>query len=221
MPAAVTPSDASPPITKAQVSTYARAVNLRAADLPGMGITSPEGEKADPTRVGEVERCAGNVTTKWVVANIHSATFSVSGEPEHEQIRSDVEVMPSAALAKRNNASNRSQRALACARRLFPLKLASKNGPRVRYGPVTISRLPYPMPSVPGSFGYRIAVAILGCHRQSNRRNLTCTLTRSRSCRGQPKSRSSQRAFLGPYPKKRTSACSRCSTAARRRTSSD
>jgi hypothetical protein len=127
-----------------------------------MSMTSPEGEKPDATRVGEVERCAGNLTASHVVADIHSATFSGSNESEHEQIRSDVEVMPSAALAEQNNASNRSQRTLACAKRLFPLKLARQDGSRVHYGPVTVSRLPYPLPGVPGSFGYRIAVAILG-----------------------------------------------------------
>ena len=161
-PAAVTPSDAGSAITKAQASAYARAINLQAGDLPGMSMTSPEGEKPDATRVGEVERCAGNLTASRVVVNIHSATFSASNEPEHEEIRSDVEVMPSVALAKQNNASNRSQRALACAKHLFPLQLASKDGSRVHYGPVTVSRLPYPLPGVPGSFGYRIAVAILG-----------------------------------------------------------
>ena len=32
----------SEPITKAQATAYAHAVNLRAADLPGMSIASPE-----------------------------------------------------------------------------------------------------------------------------------------------------------------------------------
>lgn len=155
-------STASPPITKVQATAYAHAVNLQEADLPGMSMTSPGGEKADATRVGEVERCAGNLTASRVVANIHSASFTGITDPEHEQIRSDVEVMPSAALAEQNNASNRSQRALACAKRLFPLKLAGKDGSRVHYGPVTVTRLPYPLAGVPGGFGYRIAVAILG-----------------------------------------------------------
>jgi hypothetical protein len=155
-------SATSTPITKMQAKVYAHAVNLQEADLPGMNMTSPEGEKADARRVGEVERCAGNLTASRVVANIHSATFSGSNEPEHEQIRSDVEVMPSAALAEQNNASNRSQRALACAKRLFPLKLAGKGGSRVHYGSVTVTRLPYPLAGVTGGFGYRIAVAILG-----------------------------------------------------------
>jgi len=160
--ATVTPADAGQAITKAQANAYARAVNLQAGDLPGMRTTSPEGEKPDATHVGEVERCAGNLTASKVVLNAHSATFSGSSESEHEEIRSDVEVMPSAALAEQSNASDNSQRALACAKRLFPRQLAGKNGSRIRYGSVTVSRLPYPLPGVPGGFGYRIAVAILG-----------------------------------------------------------
>jgi hypothetical protein len=154
-------SATSPPITKAQATTYAHAVNLRAADLPGMSIASPEGAHPASKRLDPVERCAGNVNPDLALANIHSATFSGTTDPEHEQIRSEVEVMPSAAIAAKNNAANRSKRALACAKRLFPLELGSQGG-RVHYGAVTVSRLPDPLPGVPGSFGYRIAVSILG-----------------------------------------------------------
>jgi hypothetical protein len=156
------PASASPAINKTQAASYARAINLRAADLPGMSITAPEGEKPNAKRVGAVERCAGNVTAQQVVANIHSPTFSGGEEPEHEQIRSVVEVMPTTVLADRNNAANRSQRSLACARRFFAQQLVTENGARVRYGTVTIKRLPDPVPGLPGGFGYRIAVAILG-----------------------------------------------------------
>ncbi len=127
-----------------------------------MSITSAEGEKPDAKHIGQVERCAGNLTGSHLVASIHSATFSGSSEPEHEEIRSVVEVMPSAALAEQNNTSNRSQRALACAKRFFARELAGKGGSRVHYGPVTVSRLPNPLSGASGSFGYRISVAILG-----------------------------------------------------------
>ncbi len=126
-------SATSEPITKAQATAYAHAVNLRAADLPDL-----------------------------VVANIRSASFTGTTDPEHEQIRSVVEVMPNAAIAEQNNAANRSQRALACAKRFFPLELGNQNGGRVHYGAVTVSRLPNPLPGVPGSLGYRVAVNILG-----------------------------------------------------------
>jgi hypothetical protein len=127
-----------------------------------MSIASPEGEHPASKRLDPVERCAGNVNPDLVLANIHSATFSGTAEPEHEQIRSEVEVMPSAAIAAKNNAVNRSKRALACAKRLFPLELGSQGSGRVHYGTVTVSRLPDPLPGVPGSFGYRVAVSILG-----------------------------------------------------------
>jgi hypothetical protein len=155
-------SATSEPITKAQATAYAHAVNLRAADLPGMSIASPEGERPASKRLDPVERCAGNVNPDLVVANIRSASFTGTTDPEHEQIRSVVEVMPNAAIAEQNNAANRSQRALACAKRFFPLELGSQNGGRVHYGAVTVSRLPNPLPGVPESLGYRVAVNILG-----------------------------------------------------------
>jgi hypothetical protein len=160
--AAMTPSRPAPAITGAQASTYARTVNLQASDVRGMSVTSPEGEKPDPKRVGQIERCAGDKLAERSVANIHSATFSLSGQRQHEQIRSSVEVMPSAALAEQSNASSRSQRALACAKRFFAQEFAGHGGSHVHYGPVTVSRLPYPLPGVAGGFGYRISVAILG-----------------------------------------------------------
>jgi hypothetical protein len=160
--ATATATATSEPITKAQATAYAHAVNLRAADLPGMSIAAPEGEHPASGRLDQVERCAGNVNPDLVVANIHSASFTGTTEPEHEQIRSVVEVMPNAAIAEQNNAANRSQRALACAKRFFPLELGSQNGGRVHYGAVTVSRLPSPLAGVPGSLGYRVAVNILG-----------------------------------------------------------
>jgi hypothetical protein len=155
-------STTSAPITKAQATAYAHAVNLQGTDFPGMSMTSPEGEKPDATRLDRVERCTGNVNPDVILADIHSAIFSASNEPEHEQIRSEVEVMPSTAIAEQNNAASRSQRALACAKRLFPLEFDNKNGGRVRYGAVTVTRLPDPLPGVSGSYGYRVAVNILG-----------------------------------------------------------
>jgi hypothetical protein len=160
--ATATATATSEPITKAQATAYAHAVNLRAADLPGMSIAAPEGEHPASGRLDQVERCAGNVNPDLVVANIHSASFTGTTEPEHEQIRSVVEVMPNAAIAEQNNAANRSQRALACAKRFFPLELGSQNGGRVHYGAVTVSRLTSPLAGVPGSLGYRVAVNILG-----------------------------------------------------------
>src|ERR1700682_1961608 len=150
-------------ITKAQAALYAHVVNLKAADLPGMRVTSPERGARRPGRADrEADRCAANVNPELRVAKINSAKFVGAAEAQHEEIYSNVEVMPTVALAAQNNAANRSQRALSCAARFIPQLLGKSSGTRVHYGPVTITRLPSPLPGIRGSFGFRIAIAILG-----------------------------------------------------------
>jgi hypothetical protein len=153
----------SVPVTKAQAMAWAHAVNLQAADLPGMTVTSREGPSPASTGVGrEINRCAGLVNPGVSVVGIRSAKFAGVAETEHEQINSAVEVMSSAAVAARNNAVAQSQRALSCAERLLPRLYAKQNGGRVRYGALKVSRLSDPLPGAPGSFGIRVAISILG-----------------------------------------------------------
>jgi hypothetical protein len=96
------------------------------------------------------------------IVNIFSATFVAGGETEHEFIRSAVEVFPSASVAARHIAVNASQRAIACLARFIPKSAARENTTHVHYGPFAVTRLPDPLPGVPGSFGIRISAAILG-----------------------------------------------------------
>jgi hypothetical protein len=149
--------------TKAQATAYAQAVNLRAADLPGMSVAELERESPPSKPMGrELERCVGTVNPDLRIVKIISAKFAGAVEAQHEQINSNVEVWPTATLAARNNAASQSRRATSCAERLLPRLLAKSSGARVHYGRVTVTRLPDPLPGVDGSFGIRIAVAILG-----------------------------------------------------------
>lgn len=157
---AAPPSD--PPITKAQAATYARAINLKATDLPQMTVTKPEAEAPPSPSQLAGARCAGNPNPDLMVATINSARFAGVAEPEHEEIYSGAEVWRSAALAARNNAASQSRRFIACAEKLVPRLLATSNGSRVHYGPPTITRLPNHLPGIPGSYGIRITVPILG-----------------------------------------------------------
>jgi hypothetical protein len=157
---AAAPTPATRPITKAEATAYAHAVNLRASDVTGTSITSPEREAPTPTpTTRQTERCVGNVNPTVVIADIHSATFTSAA---HEEIHSSVEVLPSASIAAQNNAANRSQRAIKCAERFLPTELDKSNGSSVHYGHMSITRLANPLPGVPGSFGLRIAIPILG-----------------------------------------------------------
>jgi hypothetical protein len=166
-----TSTSAGPTIAPAQVSTgtnagkaravaYASAVNLRPADLPKMNVVAPEHEAPAPSANGlALDRCYGDVGHAIHVAKVDSAKFaSVTGR-EHVEIWSNVEVMPTAALAAKNNAANAGPLAFSCAKRFLPQTLARVSGPRVRFGALTITRIPV---SLPGGYGASITARILG-----------------------------------------------------------
>jgi hypothetical protein len=150
-------TSAEPSATKVSALAYAKAVNLKAADLPGMALTAPERESDPPTGSAlEEDRCVGGAIDS-PVAKEDSATFAGVSRGEHVEIHSNVEVMATAAIAAKNDAANRSQRAVSCAQRVLPKVLAEANGQRVHFGSLTVTRLPV---SLPGGYGLRVSVSV-------------------------------------------------------------
>jgi hypothetical protein len=169
--AVLAPSDAGSTITKAQATVYARAVNLRAADLPRMNASKPEHEGKAPTRLElALARCDGELNPQLRVLNRVSPTFTASAEGENEgeneEIHSNVEVLPNQTIAAKHNAAQISPRGLDCIRRFIPAALAKSNTRRLHYGPVTLHHLPNPLPDVPGSFAVEITTSVIGVPRQ-------------------------------------------------------
>ena len=153
------------PITKAQAVEYAHAVNLRVDDLPGMRVTKPEGEGNAPGRQDrELATCDGGPNPERLIAKIHSATFTGATEGEDEEIKSNVEVEPTEALAAKSDAVALSQRFLRCLVRLLPGTFEKATG-RAHYGRATVSRLPTPLPGVEGSFGVEITTTVTSAAR--------------------------------------------------------
>jgi hypothetical protein len=161
-PAILAGSAVSTPITKARAATYAKAINLRAADLPEMKVTAPEHHGKV---VGDQERklavCDGGPSPDRLISRVKSAAFTGAVEGEYEQIRSAVEFQPSEAIAVANDAVVLSHRGFACIARFLPRQFAEASKGRVRYGRVTVSRLPTPLPGVRGSFGIEIATTVI------------------------------------------------------------
>jgi hypothetical protein len=146
-------------ITKARAVAYAQAVNLGVADVPGSSIIKAEGEGKAPTVAGvEFERCAGGVSPERRIVDIHSASFRVASTSKRGRVRSAVEVMPTAALAARNNAAARSARGRACLARALP---EQSTGP-LRHGPVSVTSLPNLLPGADGSFSLRLTTTVIG-----------------------------------------------------------
>jgi hypothetical protein len=159
-------ADAAVPVTKARAIAYAHAVNLRSTDVPEMTSGSPEVEKKITRSDIQLSQCTGGVSPDRRIVDIESPSFSNASEGQGEMVRSDTEVMPTAALAARDNAATRSARGHACVARLLPQVLTSAANGRFRYGQIAVSWLPTPMPGVDGSFGLRIVATIIGTSGQ-------------------------------------------------------
>jgi len=160
----------SGPITKAEATAYAHAVNLAVADVPEMTSTSLEEEKqADASSVHEA-LCAGAANPHLKVIDVESPEFHL-GESD-EFIASSVEVMPTASLAAKDLAAVRRTPTLACARNLFAQSFAQEaakelglhQGAHVNLGRITASLLPDSLPTAV-SFGVRHVVPILSPYR--------------------------------------------------------
>jgi hypothetical protein len=158
-----TPVAATSP-TRAEAERLAHAVNLVGTDVPQMRLTVPEREPRRQTRSAEaMDRCAIGTVPRDAVL-IHSAKFvHVSGaeggpvQPEAEQVRSSVEVMPTADLAARSIAAARSARGRHCIARALA-GLAERNV-RLRRVATSLSPIPSPLVAVPGSYGLRLSLS--------------------------------------------------------------
>ncbi len=151
-------------ITKARATAYANAVNLRASDLPEMRITAAERER-NPPKSGDAElaRCDGAPNPDSMIAAVKSPSFQGVAQGQFEQIRSVVEVMPSASLAAKSLGAVRTARGFECLKRLLPQALvkAATRSP-ARYGNPRISRLSTVFPGVEDSVAIRIVTTISG-----------------------------------------------------------
>lgn len=144
-------SGASSAVTKAHASAYAHAVNLRAADVPGLAFVSAETETAKGGFATELTRCGGALPGTQA-GSIHSARFTRGSGPGLETVKSGVQVVASAAVAARNVAANQSAGVRAC----FARAVRSL-GPAPDLH-VAISSLPTRLAGVEASFGLRIGV---------------------------------------------------------------
>lgn len=102
-------------LTKREAVAFAKAVNLRGEDLPGLESTRPGGEAKGYTQAAvEYARCAGGVDPRRELVYRASATFRTIGAGRVYFVASYVRVMPTAALAARDERSRTSMRGYAC-----------------------------------------------------------------------------------------------------------
>jgi hypothetical protein len=161
-------SSASPlpthgPVTKAEATAYANAVNLGPTDVPEMVGIGVEGEHKEVSPL--IETCGIRERHADDVADVKSPTFRSGGNGGGvplQEVKSDVEVMSTAALADRKlahtQAAIHSPRIRACLARvyaqIFAKPFAKGNRP-LSLGRTTVSAL---HPALPRSFGMRVVV---------------------------------------------------------------
>jgi hypothetical protein len=153
---------AGPTPSAAQGRAYARVVNLRALDLPGLLAVGGEGPTDDRGYWESFARCTGALRSGRSLTAIHSPEFASPNGERHELVYSTVAVVPTAALASRYATVIESERARACVARTFGRSLlASAGGGGLHHlGRLTVTRLPTPMPpSYVSALPYR-AVAL-------------------------------------------------------------
>lgn len=159
-------SAAGTAISKAQAIAYAQEVNLVAADIPGATVRSQEHESGEARTAGvEFARCAGGVSPRLRVANIDSARFRIGKKTRSTQVKSSVEVMPTAALAAQNYSALGSARGRACLAHLLAHVLDGASTGRARFGPATTSLLPNLLATGKESFGLRVTTTVIAIVR--------------------------------------------------------
>ncbi len=152
------------PLTKHQALTFARAVNLTAADVPGFKASSQhEHEHETPAEKrleGELERCAGAPSSKDQLAEVSSEGFGHEDRGAVQSVQSSVSVERTPALAAKGLAAVRSARGRECLSRYVDLLFKIEKGSGVRVSPVSISSGSPSAPGTTGSFAWRIKSAI-------------------------------------------------------------
>jgi hypothetical protein len=129
-------------VSEATGRTFASAVNLRAADLPGAEAVGPEGPGPRPgAKALAFARCDGGVSPKLVALEARSTLLSASRGSL--LVRSRVTLWPSDALAARNFAASTSKRGSRC---------------ELRYGATSVSRLTVALAGRARALGLRAAV---------------------------------------------------------------
>ncbi len=148
--------------TKAQALAYARAVNLRAADVPGFhgSSRSHEHETAAQAQAEHaLNRCLGGRGGAAALAELSSKDFEAQAGILSASVSSQVSVARTAALAASELAEFRSPRARGCLMRY--LDLLFKGGQyHGAFRVVSIVAGTPPAPGASGSFGWRISSAL-------------------------------------------------------------
>jgi hypothetical protein len=146
---------------QAKARAYARAVNLRAEDLPGFRLSTAH-EHAAGARHLELEllRCVGSQSTPKALAEAGSGDFERRVSIVSVSVSSEVTVARTPALAARQLAAYRSGRLPGCLSHYFGRLLESQKAHGARISPVSVRKGSPPAPGATGSYGLRFKATV-------------------------------------------------------------
>jgi len=154
-------------VTTAQALAFARAVNLRAPDLPGFKVSSERHQQETPSEKRlqrQLAHCADTLSANYQVAEASSQKFEREENGAAQSVQSGVTVMQTPALAARELAAMRSKRGRECLSRFATALFKAQKYEAASVGPVSVSSGSPPAPGVTGSFGLRITTALVVHH---------------------------------------------------------
>jgi hypothetical protein len=162
--------------TKGEAIAFARAVNLRATDVPGFKVSSEhenEHETAAEKRLErEMLRCVGAPSTKDGLAEELAEVKSPDLKLEHDglavSVRSSISVARTSAAVARELATIRSAHARTCVSHYLDLLFKGKAFHGAHIGAFSIASGIPPAPGTTGGFGWRISAtfsAMVNTHR--------------------------------------------------------
>lgn len=152
---------AAAPVTKPAL-VFARAVNLRAVDLPrwrSLGL-APEPQPVTNTSDPEFARCVGVKPNRHVVTVESSQFYRDSFGARAELVTSKVTVVLTASLAARELATLSSARGRLCFARLIQPESTGTSGVHLRLG--RVSWFPTALPAVAHGFKVRVEGTLTG-----------------------------------------------------------
>jgi hypothetical protein len=113
---AAAPAAARPAMTKSEAVRIAKAVNLTADDVPsGYTQSGPTNTRGTDLWGGKLyARCSGRKALGRALADVESGAFERQSQGSYDAIGSEVELMPTVALARKDIAIAKSARGRRC-----------------------------------------------------------------------------------------------------------
>jgi hypothetical protein len=157
-------------LAKVRAADYARAVNLRASDVPYFESIPDEDEedrKEAERRDRELMSCVGVEEEPDPLAEVKSPEFGTDAPGELLRVGSTVEVGADAEQAMRELRLIRSRRAERCLRRVYVSAIEEEESSTAEVSDVSLARVRFPAPDVEDGFAYRFSASVT-VHRSTS-----------------------------------------------------